>query len=442
MCTACHTLEPNQMGGYFESAAFKSLSMQIDVGTAAPQILRFDPKALKVIDAGVEKTPEHLREVKKRHEVQVTFVEKDGVKVASEVRFKGPAKIDPANLIDYAGVAKLVAEGPAKTPYTLIDSRPLVRFQEGAIPTAIHLPFIGFDKFVDRLPKDKDQLVVFYCGGVTCTLSPNSLKKAKLLGYTNLRVYREGEPEWKTRNYLVTTPAFVKAAYVDRDIPHVMIDARAPGDATSGHIKGAVSVPAGKEAAVLKSLPPAKLNAPLIVYDGRGGEQAVAVANALVKAGQQNVMVLNEGMIGWQAAAYPIESGTPALTQDRLRAQAARRFDPDGRVHHAGHEDAGRRADPRRAQSRRGLRRHDQGCAADSRRGTGRTHGRGAQGQAHRHALPDRHPRRDGLPQAQGSGLQGRVPEQRHRGRQGRQLQDHAALTMKNGEGLRLPRSS
>ena len=46
----------------------------------------------------------------------------------------------------------------------------------------------------------------------------------------------------------MTTPAFVKAAYVDRDIPHVMIDARAPGDATSGHIKGAVSVPAGKEA--------------------------------------------------------------------------------------------------------------------------------------------------------------------------------------------------
>ncbi|HYN61455.1 MAG TPA: rhodanese-like domain-containing protein [Rubrivivax sp.] len=315
MCAACHTLEPNQMGGYFETAAFKSQSMQIDVGAAAPQILRFDPKALKVIDAGVEKTPEHLREAKKRHEVQVTFVEKDGLKVVSEIRFKGPAKIAPANLIDYAGVAKLVAEGPAKTPYTLIDSRPLVRFQEGAIPSAIHLPFIGFDKFVDRLPKDKNQLVVFYCGGLTCTLSPNSLKKAKLLGYTNLRVYREGQPEWATRNVQVTTPVFVKAAYVDRDIPHVMIDARTAQDATSGHIKGAVSVPAGQEKAVLKSLPRAKLNAPLIVYDGRGGDQAMTVAQALVKAGQQNVLVLNGGMIGWQAAAYPIESGTPALTQ-------------------------------------------------------------------------------------------------------------------------------
>jgi len=304
------------MGGYFESAAFKSQAMQLDVGAAAPQILRFDPKTLKVVDdAGVAKDAEFLKEAKKRHEVQVTYAEKDGVKLVSEIRFKPPAKIDPANLIDYAGVAKLVAEGPAKTNYTLIDSRPLVRFQEGAIPSAIHLPFIGFDKFVDRLPKDKNQLTVFYCGGITCTLSPNSLKKAKQMGYTNLRVYREGEPEWKTRNYLVTTPTFVKAAYVDRDIPHVLIDARTAEDALSGHIKGAVSVPDGKVQAVRKSLPDPKLKAPLIVYDGRGGDQAVSVAKALVKAGQQNVMVLNGGMIGWQSAGYAIESGTPALTR-------------------------------------------------------------------------------------------------------------------------------
>jgi rhodanese-related sulfurtransferase len=315
MCAACHTLEANQMGGYLDSTAFKSQSMQLDVGAAAPQILRFDPKAIKVIDDGVEKAPDHLRDVKKRHEAQVSYVERDGAKVVSEIRFKGPAKIDPANLIDYAGVAKLVAEGPGKTPYTLIDSRPLIRFQEGAIPTAIHLPFIGFDKFVDRLPKDKNQLVVFYCGGVTCTLSPNSLKKAKLLGYTNMRVYREGQPEWSTRNYLVTTPQFVKAAYIDRDIPHVMVDARTADDATSGHIKGAVSVPAGKENAVLKSLPAPKLNAPIIVYDGRGGEQAAAVAKAFIQAGQQNVLVLNGGMVGWQAAGYAMESGVPAPTQ-------------------------------------------------------------------------------------------------------------------------------
>lgn len=315
MCAACHNLQPNQMGGYFESAAFKSQSMQLDVGGKSSQILRFDPAALKVVDAGTEKKPEFLRDAKKRHEVQVSFIEKDGTRLVTEIRFKGPVKIDPSKLIDYAGVARLVADGPAKTPYTLIDSRPLLRFQEGAIPGAIHLPFIGFDKFVDRLPKDKGQLAVFYCGGITCTLSPNSLLKAQTLGYTNVRVYREGMPEWQTRNYQVTTPQFVKAAYIDRDIPHVMVDARTAEDATSGHIKGAVSVPAGQAKAVLKSLPPAQLKAPIIVYDGRGGEQAVNVAKALIKAGQQNVLVLNGGMIGWQSLGYATQSGVPAATR-------------------------------------------------------------------------------------------------------------------------------
>lgn len=316
MCSACHDLQSNQAGGYFESAAFKSQSMQIDVGAAAPQILRFDAKALKVFDeSGTEKPAEALKEAKKRHETRVTWVQKDGVRLVTEIRFKPPVKIDPAKLIDYAGLARLVASGPGEKPFTLIDSRPLLRFQEGAIPGAIHLPFIGFDKFLDRLPKDKSQLVVFYCGGITCTLSPNSMRKADKLGYTQLRVYREGMPEWQTRNYGVTTPAFVKAAFVDRDIPHVMIDARSSADATSGHIAGAFSLPADQLKGKLKGLPDAKYKAPMIVYDGRGGEQAKAVAQALVQAGQQNVLVLKGGMVGWLASGFAVQNGVPAPTQ-------------------------------------------------------------------------------------------------------------------------------
>jgi rhodanese-related sulfurtransferase len=313
-CANCHKAAPGQVAGYFDSVAFKSHSIQLDVG-AGPEILRFDPKTLKVIDAGVDKNPEHLRDVKKRHEARIDYIEKDGVKFATEVRFKGPIKIAAEKLIDYAGVAKLVADGPGKTTYTLIDSRPLPRFQEGSIPTAIHLPFIGFDKFADRLPKDKGQLVVFYCGGITCTLSPNSLRKAETMGYTNLRVYREGMPEWQTRNYAVLTPQFLKAAYIDQDIPHVLIDARSAEDAQAGHIKGAVSLPGQQLKGMLKSLPDAKLKAPIIVYDARGQEQAVAAAKALVAAGQQNVLVVDGGLIGWQAAGYSIDAGMPAATK-------------------------------------------------------------------------------------------------------------------------------
>ena len=51
-----------------------------------------------------------------------------------------------------------MALGPEKGDYTLIDSRPLPRVQEGTIPTAINLPYPAWDKFVDRLPKDKNRL--------------------------------------------------------------------------------------------------------------------------------------------------------------------------------------------------------------------------------------------------------------------------------------------
>lgn len=313
-CSACHDNKPNQVAGYFDSVAFKSNSMQLDIGSGI-EILRFDPKAVKVTEADRDQKVEHLRDVRKRHEVRIDYVVKDGVKHATQVSFKGPIKIDPAKLIDHAGVAKLVAQGPVQGRYTLIDSRPLPRFEEGAIPTAIHLPFIGFDKFVDRLPKDKSSLVVFYCGGITCTLSPNSMRKAEKLGYTNLRVYREGMPDWQTRSYAVLTPKFLKSAYIDKDIPHVLIDARSTDDAASGHILGAVSAPAAQAKALLKTLPDAKLRAPLVVVDGRGGEQAAALAQALLKAGQQNVLVLDGGLVGWQAAGYAIESGTPAATK-------------------------------------------------------------------------------------------------------------------------------
>ena len=47
--------------------------------------------------------------------------------------------------------------GPGQGHYTLIDSRPLPRLQEGTIPTAINLPYPAFDKFLDRLPQGQDR---------------------------------------------------------------------------------------------------------------------------------------------------------------------------------------------------------------------------------------------------------------------------------------------
>jgi len=312
VCNNCHQPAPGQVSGYFENVAFKSQAIQLGID-ANREIVRFDPKTLKVIDAGEAKTPDHLREVRKGHETRISFVEKDGQKWATEVRFKGPVKVAKEDLVDYAYVKKLVDQGPGN--FALIDSRPLPRFQQGTIPGAINVPYPAWDKVVNRLPADKNTLLVFFCQGVTCQMSPMSQRKAIALGYKNTKVYHEGVPEWQTKDYLTTRPQFVKEAYVDKDIPAVILDVRATDEARSGHIKGAVNMPAASVKSQLKSFPAAKLQAPIIIYDGRGGAESRTVARELIKSGQTNVQVVAGGLLGWQAAGYAIESGVPALTK-------------------------------------------------------------------------------------------------------------------------------
>ena len=60
----------------------------------------------------------------------------------------------------------------AKLPQTegvmIIDSRPYKpKYAKGHIPTAISIPHSQFDKMTDKLPADKNALLIFYCGGPT-----------------------------------------------------------------------------------------------------------------------------------------------------------------------------------------------------------------------------------------------------------------------------------
>jgi rhodanese-related sulfurtransferase len=311
VCMNCHQPEAGAIRGSFDNVAFKSQSIQLGIDDAK-LIIRFDPKTLKVIDAGEARKPEQMRDVRKGHEARIAYVEKDGQKFATEIHFKGPVKVAKADLVDYAFVRKLV-DGDVKG--VLVDSRPLPRFQQGTIPGAINVPYPAWDKVVGRLPKDKSTLVVFFCQGLTCQMSPLSQRKAITAGYTNTKVYHAGVPEWETKDYLVTRPEFVKAAYVDKDIPAVIVDVRSKEESASGHIKGAVNLPAAALRAQLKTFPDPGLQAPIIVYDGRGGADAIAAARALVKAGQSNVQVMEQGLLGWQSVGYSIESAMAPLSK-------------------------------------------------------------------------------------------------------------------------------
>jgi len=315
ICTNCHKAEANAIRGYFDNVASKANTIQVKIDDSV-ELIKFDEDEIKVI-TGEGKTGdgELLKKTKKGHEITVEFVLKNGVKTAVKVIEKPPVKIPAEILTTTEEVEKLVAMGPENGKYFLFDSRPLPRFQEGAIPTAVNLPYPAFDKLVDKLPKDKNALIVFYCAGPACNMSPGSADKAKKLGYTNFKVYKDGMPAWLERNYGVLTAQSLKEAWIDKDIPHVLLDTRSEADAAKGFIKGAVTFQAAQAVTLVKGLD-IKKNAPVMVYDQKGGKEAVAVAKELIKAGFKKVLVLSGGFEAWQSAKF-------AVASDKLATKAS-----------------------------------------------------------------------------------------------------------------------
>lgn len=313
ICTTCHTTAPGNLRGYLDNVVVKTGSFQLKMDDAT-EVLRYDKAGLKVVSEEKADSPEAaLKAIKKGHEIRVEFTEKDGVKTATLVSVKPPVKLAAADMVSTEEVQRLVALGAEKGKYFLFDSRPPVRFNEGTIPTAVNLPFPAFDKNVGKLPADKNALVIFFCNGKTCNMSPSSLAKARKLGYTNAKVYVDGMPAWYAKHHGVVSPASFKEAFLDKDIPAVILDVRPAAEAAKGFIKGAVSVAPGAVKDLLAGdFPATKLKPPVLVVDAEGGETARAAALEVVKAGYPGVNVLTGGFKAWQAAGLPAETGAPA----------------------------------------------------------------------------------------------------------------------------------
>jgi 3-mercaptopyruvate sulfurtransferase SseA len=60
------------------------------------------------------------------------------------------------------------AKVPQPEGAMIIDSRPCKpKFVQGHIPTAVNIPDSQFAEMTDKLPQDKNTLLIFYCGGPT-----------------------------------------------------------------------------------------------------------------------------------------------------------------------------------------------------------------------------------------------------------------------------------
>ncbi|BAO28102.1 rhodanese-like domain-containing protein [Sulfuritalea hydrogenivorans] len=203
---------------------------------------------------------------------------------------------------------------PPKKGVMIIDSRPAARqYDPGHIPGAINIPDSQFDKLVDKLPADKATLLLFYCGGLECMLSHNSAFKAEKLGYTNIKVYPAGSPEWKAKGAQISvSAAYIKKLMEDK-APYVLIDARPKRVADKGMIPTAINISDTEFDKNVDKLPADKAT-PLIYYCG--GLECVLSDNSAEKAkkaGYTNVLTYPPGYPEWEKMhGAPAAAGAPA----------------------------------------------------------------------------------------------------------------------------------
>ena len=84
----------------------------------------------------------------------------------------------------------------AKKSVTLLDANGTDSFKEARIPGAIDFE-ANEQKLAALLPKNKNALIVAYCGNEYCTAYLAAATVAKELGYTNVKHYAPGIDGWK-----------------------------------------------------------------------------------------------------------------------------------------------------------------------------------------------------------------------------------------------------
>jgi rhodanese-related sulfurtransferase len=110
----------------------------------------------------------------------------------SAFAFAGEKKSEKVADISIKDLKKAIEEKKV----TVIDVNGSESFKEGHIPTAIDFEAKS-EKLKEVLPKEKDALIVAYCGGPQCGAYKTAAKAAMALGYTNVKHLSAGISGWK-----------------------------------------------------------------------------------------------------------------------------------------------------------------------------------------------------------------------------------------------------
>ena len=159
-CLKCHSGLKDMkdtLAGNFKSRSNKAKTIQMKINNGM-QLVQFTK------DTTIKNVPS-IKALKGTIPIRVHYKKVGADLVATEIVAKPEMKVPEDQLVSTPELEKLVALGPEKGKYTLVDSRPGNLFMTAHIPTAISIPFPKMKKMMAKLPKDKNRQVIFYCEG-------------------------------------------------------------------------------------------------------------------------------------------------------------------------------------------------------------------------------------------------------------------------------------
>ncbi|MGC9016862.1 MAG: rhodanese-like domain-containing protein [Caldimicrobium sp.] len=151
--SGCHSPAPSELRGNVISVSGKAELIQIDTGATIE--VKFDDNT-KVVNWN-----QPLNKLARGTPIKIVYTLKDGKFYATLVSVKPPVSVPPEQRVTLEETKRIWTNKEG----LIVDVRPKAKYDEGHIPGAINIYMAEMDKHLDKLPKDKNALIVFYCEG-------------------------------------------------------------------------------------------------------------------------------------------------------------------------------------------------------------------------------------------------------------------------------------
>lgn len=297
----------DELTGSVKSVTHAARSIAVEVAGKGVVVLKFDGATL-------------FRNASSAHDIIADeVVTVDFTRVGAESLAKTVTKLiapPPPGVtrIAAADLQKLLKTGGES--FVLIDSRPPGRYAQGHLPGALSVPLNELEKEGEKLlPTDRSRTLVFYCGGLSCQLSPKSAAIAVKLGFKDVRMYPEGEPGWKKLDLpTASSLSFVKGGNL------VLIDLRSPEKASTGYIPRAVNIPADQLRHAEKQFP--EFHGAAIVFYSDKDDESIAALEWTREWEYKNATIFPGGVKAWLAAGNQLLAGSLATRISYVRKLA------------------------------------------------------------------------------------------------------------------------